>query len=120
MGVRHEVVRGRAQGGPAAEGGAATRVMPAGRIAQRPSPNGQRSSLLGARHRPRPRDTVTKGRAAGSDSYRRTQAASDEEITMPDSLHEIAIQADPQRVYDAWTTREGIRGWWTDDARMAS
>lgn len=38
---------------------------------------------------------------------------------MPDSLHEIAIQADPQRVFDAWTTRDGIRGWWTDDARMA-
>ena len=36
---------------------------------------------------------------------------------MPDSLHEIPIQADPATVYKAWTTSEGLAAWWTKDSR---
>jgi len=32
---------------------------------------------------------------------------------MPDSLHQITIQASPQKVYEAWTTEEGQCSWWT-------
>lgn len=32
---------------------------------------------------------------------------------MPDSLHEITIQAPPQVVYEAWTTQKGQSSWWT-------
>jgi hypothetical protein len=38
---------------------------------------------------------------------------------MADSMHEIAIQADPRKVYDAWTTREGLSSWWTAQSRRA-
>lgn len=38
---------------------------------------------------------------------------------MVDSLHEIPIQAGREAVYDAWTTAEGLRGWWTADTRAA-
>jgi uncharacterized protein YndB with AHSA1/START domain len=30
-----------------------------------------------------------------------------------DSLHEIAIAAPATRVFEAWATNEGLRGWWT-------
>ncbi len=30
--------------------------------------------------------------------------------------HEIRIDAPPERVYEALTTTEGLRGWWTPDA----
>ena len=39
---------------------------------------------------------------------------------MPDSLHEIPVRADPQSVFDAWTTSEGLSSWWTKDSRAAS
>jgi len=32
-----------------------------------------------------------------------------------DSLHEIPIAAPPAKVYEAWTTAEGLRAWWTSD-----
>ncbi|SRR6266851_1418414 len=38
---------------------------------------------------------------------------------MADSMHEIAIQADPRKVYDAWTTREGLSSWWTAQSRVS-
>ncbi len=38
---------------------------------------------------------------------------------MADLLHEISIQAEPQVVYEAWTTAQGLASWWTKDARIA-
>jgi uncharacterized protein YndB with AHSA1/START domain len=35
---------------------------------------------------------------------------------MPDILHLVKIRASPERVYEALTTAEGIRNWWTRDA----
>jgi uncharacterized protein YndB with AHSA1/START domain len=35
---------------------------------------------------------------------------------MPDILHLITIHATPERVYQALTTEEAIRNWWTRDA----
>ena len=35
---------------------------------------------------------------------------------MPDIMHYLGIHAAPQRVYEALTTSEGIRNWWTRDA----
>lgn len=37
---------------------------------------------------------------------------------MPDIMHLIRIQANPTRVYEALTTAEGIRHWWTRDADL--
>lgn len=35
---------------------------------------------------------------------------------MPDILHRIGIQGGtPEQVYDALTTLDGLRGWWTED-----
>lgn len=38
---------------------------------------------------------------------------------MPDSLHEIAIDAPIQVVFDAWITPQGIASWWTKDCRLS-
>src|SRR5882724_9657703 len=35
---------------------------------------------------------------------------------MPNIMHRLKIQAPPDRVYQAISTAEGIRGWWTRDA----
>jgi uncharacterized protein YndB with AHSA1/START domain len=35
-------------------------------------------------------------------------------INMP---HQIKINATPEKVYDAITTSEGFKGWWTSDAK---
>jgi uncharacterized protein YndB with AHSA1/START domain len=32
-----------------------------------------------------------------------------------DSLHEITIAAPAKKVFEAWTTDEGLRAWWTSD-----
>jgi uncharacterized protein YndB with AHSA1/START domain len=32
-----------------------------------------------------------------------------------DSLHEIVIDAPPSRVFEAWTTRQGLQSWWTSE-----
>jgi uncharacterized protein YndB with AHSA1/START domain len=37
---------------------------------------------------------------------------------MAEMLHEVVIGAPARRVYEALATREGLRGWWTDDAEM--
>ena len=37
---------------------------------------------------------------------------------MPDIMHLIKIPAPPDRVYQALTTSEGIRNWWTRDADL--
>jgi uncharacterized protein YndB with AHSA1/START domain len=37
---------------------------------------------------------------------------------MADSLHDITIQATPQKVFAAWTTPEGQSSWWTKKCRM--
>ncbi|MFW5943488.1 MAG: SRPBCC family protein [Chloroflexota bacterium] len=34
---------------------------------------------------------------------------------MADILHLVPIQASPQSVYEAITTEEGLKSWWTDD-----
>jgi uncharacterized protein YndB with AHSA1/START domain len=39
---------------------------------------------------------------------------------MPDIMHLINIHATPTRVYEALTTDEGIRNWWTRDADLDS
>jgi uncharacterized protein YndB with AHSA1/START domain len=39
---------------------------------------------------------------------------------MPDILHLLKIAAPPGRVYQALTTSEGIRNWWTRDADLAT
>src|SRR5262245_21849206 len=38
---------------------------------------------------------------------------------MPDSLHEITIDSPIQRVFDAWSTVQGLAAWWTADCRIA-
>jgi uncharacterized protein YndB with AHSA1/START domain len=35
-----------------------------------------------------------------------------------DSLHEIVVAASKSKVFDAWTTRDGLRAWWTDDVTV--
>lgn len=37
---------------------------------------------------------------------------------MPDIMHLVRIHAPPERVYQALTTEEGIRNWWTRDAEL--
>jgi len=39
---------------------------------------------------------------------------------MPDIMHLIKIRVSPERVYEALTTAEGIRNWWTRDAVLDS
>lgn len=39
---------------------------------------------------------------------------------MPDILHLEKIRASPVRVYEALTTAEGVRSWWTRDAVLDS
>jgi uncharacterized protein YndB with AHSA1/START domain len=39
---------------------------------------------------------------------------------MPDMMHLVKIHASPERVYQALTTTEGIRNWWTRDADLDS
>jgi uncharacterized protein YndB with AHSA1/START domain len=39
---------------------------------------------------------------------------------MPDIMHLIKIHASPEQVYQAPTTAEGIRNWWTSDADLDS
>lgn len=33
-------------------------------------------------------------------------------------MHEIHINANPDKVYDAWTTQKGLASWWTRDSRV--
>jgi uncharacterized protein YndB with AHSA1/START domain len=35
---------------------------------------------------------------------------------MPDILHRVGINAAPERVFDALTSLEGLRGWWVAEA----
>jgi len=35
---------------------------------------------------------------------------------MADMLHQIEVQAPPDKVYEALTTQGGLRGWWTADS----
>lgn len=35
---------------------------------------------------------------------------------MVDLYHEMIVNASPERVYDAITTQDGLRGWWTADS----
>jgi uncharacterized protein YndB with AHSA1/START domain len=35
---------------------------------------------------------------------------------MPDILHRVGIDAPPERVFQALTTLDGLRGWWVADA----
>ena len=37
---------------------------------------------------------------------------------MADILHRLRIQTQPERVFEAISTAEGIRQWWTRDAEM--
>ncbi len=37
---------------------------------------------------------------------------------MPDIMHIVRIDAPPERVYEALTSPEGIRNWWTRDADL--
>ncbi|AXC09797.1 Aha1 domain protein [Acidisarcina polymorpha] len=37
---------------------------------------------------------------------------------MPDIMHRLSISSDPQRVYAAITTTEGVRSWWVRDADL--
>lgn len=39
---------------------------------------------------------------------------------MADIMHLVRIAAPPERVYEALTTTEGIRNWWTRDADLDS
>ena len=36
---------------------------------------------------------------------------------MPDILHRVGVAARPDRVYQALTTIEGLRGWWVSDTQ---
>lgn len=35
---------------------------------------------------------------------------------MADMYHQVHIQAPPEKVYDALTTQDGLRSWWTADS----
>ena len=35
---------------------------------------------------------------------------------MPDILHRVGVAAEPQRVFEALTTVDGVRGWWSEAA----
>lgn len=35
---------------------------------------------------------------------------------MPEIMHTLKVNAEPERIYQAITTAEGIRNWWTRDA----
>jgi uncharacterized protein YndB with AHSA1/START domain len=35
-----------------------------------------------------------------------------------DSLHEIEISAPAAKVFDTWTTKDGLRAWWTGDVTV--
>jgi uncharacterized protein YndB with AHSA1/START domain len=39
---------------------------------------------------------------------------------MADVLHYLRINASPERVYEALTTPEGVRGWWTREVDLDS
>jgi uncharacterized protein YndB with AHSA1/START domain len=39
---------------------------------------------------------------------------------MPDIMHRIKIPEPPERIYQALTTADGIRNWWTRDADIDS
>jgi uncharacterized protein YndB with AHSA1/START domain len=39
---------------------------------------------------------------------------------MPDILHLVKIHASPDKVYQAITTAEGVRNWWTRDTALDS
>jgi len=39
---------------------------------------------------------------------------------MPDIMHLVKIHASPARVYQAITTAEGVRNWWTRDTALDS
>jgi uncharacterized protein YndB with AHSA1/START domain len=39
---------------------------------------------------------------------------------MPDIMHLLKIEAMPEQVYEALTTADGIRNWWTRDAELDS
>lgn len=43
-----------------------------------------------------------------------------EEKGMADIMHLVKIAAPPERVYEALTTTEGIRNWWTRDADLTN
>ena len=36
---------------------------------------------------------------------------------MPDILHRVDVAAAPMRVFEALTTVEGIRNWWSEEPR---
>ena len=36
---------------------------------------------------------------------------------MPDILHRVGIAAEPMRVFEALTTAEGVRNWWSEDTQ---
>ena len=36
---------------------------------------------------------------------------------MPDILHRVGVNAKPERVYEALTTIEGLRGWWVSGTK---
>ena len=35
-----------------------------------------------------------------------------------DSMHEIMVSAPASRVYEAWTTKDGLQAWWTGNATV--
>jgi len=37
-----------------------------------------------------------------------------------DSLHQITIKVPPKKVYDAWTTTEGLKSWWTKSCKAVN
>jgi uncharacterized protein YndB with AHSA1/START domain len=37
---------------------------------------------------------------------------------MPDLLHQIPVDALPEKIYGAIATQKGMRGWWTADTQM--
>ncbi len=39
---------------------------------------------------------------------------------MPDLMHQIPIEAPPDKVYAALATQDGLRGWWTADTVAGS
>ena len=81
----------------------------------------RKSLVLGVSLALRATPTAIAAEISGMESHTRQDLAfkaTTEEKHMPDIRHLIKIRATPERVYQAITTADGIRNWWTRDASL--
>jgi uncharacterized protein YndB with AHSA1/START domain len=78
------------------------------------------SSTQFARGFPRDEAEPLKNFLDGYISYRRNKQGNRWRVPMPDIMHLIRLEAAPSIVFDAISTADGVRRWWTDDADLES